>query len=521
MSATSISKLRWLVMLSSPLVCLIFCCLELWQHHPAHHFFPLALIAGVLLVCRKVKGLGERSFRAGVTGKLAALHLVLALVAFVLDSPFVAGLAVLAAASAFDVAIRSLREEGGNDFHVTALALFLVPPPLGLDEGFRQLIGGWATRLSQVWLDELGVLNLVEGSIVVTAGKRFFVNDACSGINSMLVALCVAVIFCAWNNRSWIHTALLLVCTALAAVASNALRMLAVIYGSVQWGLGLDQGLAHELVGGASFLLDLLLVWSADNGLRFLLHQASLQATVVGHEPFPVPTANVTWISRPSLAVASIGMVLVVAPQLFQQVAHAMTAPAAATTTQDFTLPPQLGEWRRQGDKPIENAVIGDLSVRNVVWLYRRGGIDAYVAVNFPFVGFHDTRLCYLGQGWRLQKQQDRPMSGENDNTLRELELFHPVEHHHASLRLMVFDQTGNALPYHQENLSSRFGGRWLQRWNSKADTRITYTLQLLVPESPLDAAATTAVDGLFQEARAHVSATLAGSSRTLSAPDS
>lgn len=517
MPASAISRLQWTMMFSSPLVSLVFCIDELWRHHPAQHFFPLALGAVAMLVIQRIRRVRTRPLDMRLTSWAMMVHLVLALTSFVLDSPFIAGLAVVLAAFAFDVTLWNMTGRRAHDYYTTALSCFLIPPPLGLDESLRQLLAGTATKLSQPWLDDLGVLNLVEGSVVVTAGKRFFVNDACSGVNSMLVAICAALILCAFQKRSWIHSALLILSTAGTAIATNILRIVTVIYGCVVMGQELDKGWQHELLGMISFALDLLLVLSADRGLQFVLNHPSGRPSLPA---FTATPAHVSpgggWAGACSLVIACVGMALIITPQFLLHSISANAAALDAAQSQQFEMPARLGEWERQGDKPVENALIGDLSVHNVVWLYRKGGLEAYLAMNFPFEGFHDTRLCYLGQGWRMEKQHDRPMTGETTSSVRALELFHPVEQSNASLWLVVFDQGGHVLPYPAQTLSSRFSDRILQRWEKPKEPPVTFTLQVLVPQSPLDAGATGQVEALLTQARSSVSQSLARTSPSL-----
>lgn len=533
MTFSSISKLQWGAILSAPLVSLLFCLDELWRKHPAHHFFPLALGALVWLVVRKVRQLGcqsplssARVADMGPAPWLIAVHLLTALAAFVLDSPFLAGLALMAAAVSFDVACWSAGGRWGHDFYVSFLTVFLIPPPMALDEAFRQILAAGATRLSQVWLDDLGLLNLVEGSIVVTAGKRFFVDDACSGMNSLLVALCMAGIMAAFHRRSWAHLTLLMVTTACVAVGSNMLRIFAVIYGTVIFGLGLDKGLPHEVTGVVCFLVDLALVWAADRGLHSLLQQSMKADTLAAGTASAAQVRNgracmgagLSWLGSASMTVGCAGLLLILVPQFFLQSSTVDSDSMAQAQEREFALPARLGAWERQGDKPQENALVGDMSVRNVVWLYRLGGMEAHVAVNFPFAGMHDTRLCYMGQGWQLEKQQDVPAVGEQAPTIRSLDLFQPVEHQRACLWLMIFDGGGRALPYPVAHGDRPITDRLLQRWEKKPEPPVTFTLQVLVPAENLDAASGEKVDTLLQAARAHVMRELATSARGVSA---
>lgn len=172
-------------------------------------------------------------------------------------------------------------------------------------------------------------------------------------------------------------------------------------------------------------------------------------------------------------------------------------------TNEEFQLPRQLSGWIRAGDKPLEDSVIGKLGVRNQVWLYRKDGLEAFVAVNFPFLGFHDTRLCYNGQGWQFDKQIDAALPGDKENTVRFLEMTQPTELARAHLWLSVLDQNGTAQKFTSEHPLDNLGERLWSRWtSSKQETTTTYVLQVLAIEPQTAAPARQAFTELLVGAR-------------------
>lgn len=479
----------WLMILASSVVCLLFSLHEIWVRHPALHFFPLPLVAWVWLAVRD--GMLPDVFNPchpSAFKWLAIGHLVLALASFFLVSPVLAGLAIFLASMAIVAARRAPAKNEAPAWSLPALSLFLIPPPMMLDQDLHQVLAGLAARLSQGWLDAMQVLHVVQGTIVATPEKRFFVDDACSGTNSMLVAICVALIVCSMNRRSWAHASALLVTAGLISVTSNVLRICLVIGGLHFWGMELDKGWIHGAVGLAFFLLDLALVWSADHGWHFILNgfPEAARPAPWGAAVIPVPAVANHWYSRLSMAVAIIGTVVLAGPEIL---ARCQPAAVVAVTAggqaglAEFHLPGELSGWVREGEKPIEDSVIGKLGVRNQVWRYRKGGLEAFVAVNFPFLGFHDTRLCYTGQGWQFQKQVDGALPGEKENTVRFLEMNQPTEMTRAHLWLSVFDEHGIAQKFTSENPLDRVAERLLSRWTSPGPVSTTYVLQILTIE--------------------------------------
>lgn len=418
---------------------------------------------------------------------LVICHLLLALVSFLLISPFLAGLACLTASVALAVAKGKTARHEAPAWSLPALSLFFIPPPLMLDQHLHQVLAGLAARLSQGWLDAMNVLHVVQGTIVATPAKRFFVDDACSGTNTMLVAICVALIMSCLNRRSLVHAAALLVTAGLLSIASNVLRICLVIGGSHFWNLELDHGLVHDAVGVAFFLLDLLLVWSADHGWHFLLNsmQDRESHSHDGWHAQPAAVVAPRVFSGLSLCVALIGAALLLGPELL-----ALTRPSTLSSAQahtppaEFDMPVTLSGWVREGDKPVEDSMVGRVGgVRNQVWLYRKGAQQAYVAVNFPFPGFHDTRLCYAGQGWQFQNQVDGALPGDAANTTRFLEMNQPTEMTRANLMLSVLDEQGTPMAFVAEKGLDRMADRLLSRWSAPKPVSTTYVLQIMALE--------------------------------------
>lgn len=504
----------WLLSAAS-IVCLSFALQEIWVRHPASHFFPLPLVAWIWLARR------DGVFRAVSSPQntsafkwLTASHLLLALAAFVLVSPFLAGVAFVLASTALAAAKGRTSLNEAPAWSLPVLSLFFIPTPLMLDQHLHQVLAGQAARLSQVWLDAMNVLHAVQGTIVATAQKRFFVDDACSGTNTLLVAVCMAVILSCFNRRSFLHVGTLMLSAALISVTSNVLRICVVIGGLHYWGMELDQGAAHEAVGLVFFIVDLLMVWSADHGIHFILNSAPGRFVQSREQPRQIPAASMGPLGGFSVAVAVVGTGLLLGPEILALTRPAQTAPTPAISENDeFQMPHTLAGWVREGDKPVENAMIGKLGVRNQVWLYRKDGREAYVAVNFPFLGFHDTRLCYTGQGWQFQRQVDGALPGDKQNTVRFLEMNQPTEMARANLWLSVLDQNGIPQTFHSEKPANRIADRLISRWTAPKPVSNTYVLQVMSLDAEADDHGQDALTELLSDARKILAQTLVNQS--------
>jgi len=501
---------------ASPAACLAFALQELWLRHPAYGFVPLPLLALGYLMFKDRSGLPGGGRRPVLARLLIFAHFALAIAGFILVSPFFAGLAFMASMMAYAASHERRCDDDAPRWVFPALSLFFVPPPLMADHDLHQLLAGLAARLSQGWLDMMHLMNVIEGTIVVTPQRRFFVDDACSGTNSLLTISCIALVMCALRRRTGLHALVLLAVSAMMSVATNVLRICVVIGGAHFYGLELESGMPHQMLGVAFFMLDLMLVWSADHGAGFLLHRASIPQHVTTRADTDLARSAGLLPAGVSVSVALMGGVLLAGPSLL---IHRHSSDAKTTldaSVQQFEMPSQLGSWSRAGDQTGESTLIGKLGVRNQVWLYRRGLLEAHVAVNYPFTGFHDTRLCYIGQGWQFQKQTDITPPGENGSTVRHLEMQQPADLLQAHLWLSVFDESGKPQKFPSEDfvkrVSDRLVGRWLQ---PEQEPGTTVVLQVLCVEPGDAPEARQACAELLSTARQSLSLRLSTSPTT------
>ena len=495
---------------ASPLACLGLALHELWLRHPAYHFVPLPLLVLAWLIWQDTRGILAEGRRLWMTKALVLVHFALATTGFLLLSSFFSGLAFVVAMLAYAVGYPRTSRLDPPRWAIPALAAFVVPPPLMMDSDLHQVMAGLAARLSQGWLDAMQLVHVVEGAIVVTPSRRFFVDDACSGTNSLLTVSCLALIVGALRFRSGWHTLALVIAGALMSVASNVLRICVVIGGAHYYGLALEEGALHELLGMTIFLLDLALVCSADLGLKFVLNHASFSSVVPALLPRQRGVVASLWPAHVSLAVALLGMGLVFGPSFLVRPAAAAARSNLDVSVQDVELPLQLAGWTRKAGPAIENSLIGSLGVRNKVWVYQQGGQEVSVAVNYPFKGFHDTRLCYIGQGWQIQKQMDITPAGEDGNTVRFLQMSQPADLTQADLWLAVFDDRGVPQRFPSENFAERFSERVAGRWTQPQSLETTVVLQALAVEPDSSSGSQAMRAELLAAARLWLSRTLA-----------
>jgi len=257
-----------------PLVACHFC--NLWQKDH-YQFFPL-LLAGTGWV------LWTRWQSSSLGGSQRELHLAPLLLGFVvlcaavlLFSPWLAAVAAILTVGGVLYGLA-----GGDRWRewlpAWALLWLLVPAPLGRDKDLILRLQSVASRASSATLDILGVRHLVEGHVLELPGQRLFVEEACSGVNSLFVLLAATALFIVATRRPVMWTGLLLASSVFWAGSANVGRVVTVAVAQSWWNIDLTSGFGHEVLGITVVGIALLLLASTDRLLAFLLGQIDLRA---------------------------------------------------------------------------------------------------------------------------------------------------------------------------------------------------------------------------------------------------
>ena len=98
-----------------------------------------------------------------------------------------------------------------NAVGIWLLSCLLIPLPSAYDLQLSRFLQRITTELSGNLLERMGILNLVDGVTLTLYRGDLFVDQACSGIVSMMTIVACALIIAVWNNRAGVHTVLLLV----------------------------------------------------------------------------------------------------------------------------------------------------------------------------------------------------------------------------------------------------------------------------------------------------------------------
>jgi exosortase len=398
--------------------CLVLAHLPLLAEHaqliwlrPHYQFFPLVVGAAVILLITRIWQLGELTPPSTVRAALAFIGAaVVLLVAELLHSSW------LGAVSAILSAGVALFAVGGNRLLRAGLPALVVlsvaiPPPFELDRTLILALQGWTARWGSRVLDLLGVYHVLAGHVVETPGRQFFVEEACSGVNSLFSVIGCTLFFVFFNRRSLLVGTLLLVAAVSWVLAANVVRVAGVVYLATVHGIDLADGLPHTALGYVLFGVVLLLLLSTDQLLLFLT--ASPDGAKA--EPAAAPTrwpGTAPWLAW--VVSAAFCMLLLSHLALYGSSSF-LGRPAASADGSDrkepeaTALPQRVGRWEQQEFTTLHRNAGSEYGEFSRVWIYQFGAHRATVSLDQPFPSWHDLTHCYTSQGWIIDDETIRP----------------------------------------------------------------------------------------------------------------
>jgi exosortase len=126
--------------------------------------------------------------------------------------------------------------------------ILMIAPPTFIFERLTLSLQILASRLGEVCLEALGYSVLREGNILEMVGIKLSVEEACSGIRSLLAIFFMCVLYNYFFVQGWAMKTLLLVLAIPVAILGNAVRIVATGVAG-QYNPALVGGATHEAFG--------------------------------------------------------------------------------------------------------------------------------------------------------------------------------------------------------------------------------------------------------------------------------
>jgi exosortase len=482
----------------APLLATFF--FNLWKQ-PEYQFFPQALAAAGFLAWDRLRGI-PRPMPRGKPAPAAVLllvSLILLALAVLVWSPWLAITASLPAG----IAVLWL-VGGGRLLRNTAPALVMVltiiPPPLGLDLRLGLFLRELATNLSSRALDLLGVVHSVSGNVIELPGQKLLVEEACSGINSVLFVTAFCLFYLFWRRRPFWCFLICLPASLAFVVMGNVVRIS--LGASLRYFHGIDilTGWQHETQSVVLVALYVLLVVSLESllppkktGERKTLPPA---AGLSSPPNFPV------WFKAACAVFAALGLLssYILWEKSTEGIQPLRAAKSHLADGAVFSLPERIGDWSRAETGPPTVNKIETLGLSSAIWNFQRPGMQAVIAFDYPIWRYHDVEGCYSNNGWAVERKDIFvPKTGAPPRFQMEMKKDPGIR---GTLWFATINEKGEWVD--QATVKHDFISR-IGLFEGPQET--TYRIQLLLAgdKSP-DAAAIEAMSQLFEESSAILS---------------
>ena len=322
---------------------------------------------------------------------------------------------------------------------IWCLLWLMVPLPLNVDDRVVGRLQRLSSQLSSAILDMSGIRHLMSGNVLTLPSRELFVDEACSGIISVMSIAACSMIYAVWLNRTFFHLILLTLLGVFWAVVMNVVRIYVIAVADYAWQTDLTAGTPHEILSLAVFLVTFLALISTDQLLLGLL--APIGLSKIGEQRFgrrlisawnrwlasgqrEVPAEFDSELAQPAparspllnLRSASIVGAAFLALGVVQLVwwpspntAEASRAIAQALALEEEALPRRIGPWQREGFEAVERDAYSDFGRYSRSYTFRhanRPEVTANVSLDFPYLGgWHDLCMCYRGGGWATEER--------------------------------------------------------------------------------------------------------------------
>ncbi|MEI8294659.1 MAG: exosortase U [bacterium] len=392
---------------------------NLWQFD-TYQFFPLALAGAAVLFTRAAREV-ERPLTPGsfwVPLLIIPPSLVLLAFASVVWSPWMGALAFLL------ISLGVFWQLGGWTlvkffFPGWFVLLTVLPPPLKLDERFALLLQQWAVAGSCRILDFMLIPNERTGLVIEIPGMRLLVEEACSGINSILFMTFVCVFYAMWRKRSLLFTLVLYVFTIGCVLFGNLIRIIVGAWAFYHYKLEILTGWKHTAIGLVLTASYIGLILVAEK----LLRNPESRYDEMDHDP-SAPKESL-WASihlglgfkALTVVLVFLGLVQLVRGWDFH-VQREGTKKVNSTKFDGsalFVLPSDVDGWKLVSDpKPKSHFAAYEDGVQSHIWRLEKDGLQAIVSLDYPFFGYHDVTVCYRNSGWTMLASKLVQASEEN-----------------------------------------------------------------------------------------------------------
>jgi exosortase len=232
---------------------------------------PIVLVTGAWLLGRRASEMR----RAAVPGNgwLVLVMLIPSLAAFVAGHAY--DIMTLEAGGLFGIGVAMLYAKVGlavlaREWFPLLYLAFAIPPPTSLLQAATAPLKEFVSQAASSWVGAFGIPVAREGVTIFVAQYQLLVEDACSGMNSIVGLTAVSLLYIYLVRGSNLLYALALTtCVVPIAIFANILRIMVLILLTYFFGNEVAQGFLHFMAGLFLFSTAILFVFMVDKAAAY------------------------------------------------------------------------------------------------------------------------------------------------------------------------------------------------------------------------------------------------------------
>ncbi len=422
-----------------------------------------------------------------VLGLLGSL--VIAVESLLISSPWLTYLSGIGVVTAW-LFLRGGRMKWQTALGLTSLLWITLPFPAGYDDKLIQYLQRQSSFAASSILDCIGVVHLPEGNVLELPGKKLFVDEACSGVDSLyaLMAICLTIVL--YLRQPFPVAVVSLSLVPIWASCSNIARLVVIVLGISWFNVDLSTGMPHTILGlvvfTGAFLCDLAFIRFAGamySVFKFGRRSKSTQTVQQELRPVRIPRfVQMGFGVMVALCFVAVGIRS--APVLYAGTLFKFpdfTEESLASIRDQQNLPKQIGEWNFRHFEVIERNRDSSMGHYSHLWLYQAPEGEVTISTDFPFRGFHLLDICYEGAGWRMiEAPQQVTVQPDNPNDTSGAIYPHLLsmtndEGRHGYIVYGLFQMDGKAIQ------SQAKAQRGFERFEQKVMEPVSFQIQLML----------------------------------------
>lgn len=477
-------------------------CASMWNQ-PHLQFFPLAWGAFAYLTYQRA---GELTFCEGRLRWAAGLGMLVisfmaGCVSVYISSFWFGYVSALTLITSWTL-IRFGHSSTASLLATSSMLFITVRIPSGYDTDLIHYLQYQSSRLLSAALDGMGIVNVPAGNVFEILSKKLFVDEACSGVDSLYALLACSLFIFLLYRAKWIVAVLALPLVFVWASCGNFIRLLIIVLGLEWFQVDLSTGIGHSIIGLVAFVIsfgcDLAFITAATAFFESPRRSKKPKAIekvkpIIQNAPMTFAGA-VAFVALTFCGFGAIGFSALRTRSL--QSFPEIPKPLVEQVFNQGQLPEQIGPWKMRSFQIVEREANNTMGHYSAVWLYVKEDTMLTVSADFPFRGFHRLDFCYTSAGWSIVSDLRREKLAFDERGTVEIRDMTNQQNNHAHLVYTLFEANGTPAPW------KGVGIRGFERLEQSILDPITYQVQCIAEAShPISEADRQAVYAIHAQA--------------------